>query len=269
MLDTGQWIVHSARVSDDSGSSVEEQTLSGGRLNAGRVSRVGNTVRRPRVPGSEVVEALLLHLERVGFDGSPRFLGVDDQGRQVLTFLEGDVVERPPWYDDDAANAGRLGQMCNWLHSLHEAAAGFDPDPASKPQRSLAVAGSVWTHGDAAYANAVFRGDRLVGFIDWEYAGPADALCDPAALLALQVRGPRPQANDPERRLNAARLALVSIGNGYGMSDRDMLRLPEVAARVVEDVVAFWRERGGADDDLAQLEWRARWFRDQGVQLIA
>jgi hypothetical protein len=30
------------------------------------------------------VAAYLLHLERVGFDGSPRFLGVDERGREVL-----------------------------------------------------------------------------------------------------------------------------------------------------------------------------------------
>lgn len=49
------------------------------------VVRVGNTVRRPRQAGSDLLEALLTHLERVGFDGAPRFLGIDARGRQALS----------------------------------------------------------------------------------------------------------------------------------------------------------------------------------------
>jgi hypothetical protein len=260
--------VRCASVSHEHEAGDVGHVLSGGRLNVGRVSRVGNTVRRPRLPGSDVVEALLLHLERVGFEGSPRFLGVDDEGRQVLTFVDGDVAERPAWFDDDELNARRLGEMCSWLRSLHEATAGFVPDADALPQRPLAIAGGVWTHGDPAYANSVYRDGQLVGLIDWEYAGPADALCDPAALLAMQVRGPRLGADDPERRLGAARRAFVSIVNGYGMTDADMSRLAQAASRVVEDTVDFWRARGGADGDLEQLEWRARWFAEHGAQLL-
>src|SRR5262249_59819480 len=53
------------------------------------VVRVGDTVRRPQNANSDYVHGLLLHLERCGFDGAPRYLGVDDRGREVLTFIEG------------------------------------------------------------------------------------------------------------------------------------------------------------------------------------
>jgi len=37
-------------------------------------------------------------LEREGFDGAPRAFGFDDQGREVLTYIEGEVARRgvPP-----------------------------------------------------------------------------------------------------------------------------------------------------------------------------
>jgi hypothetical protein len=38
-----------------------------------------------------MVHQLLLHLEKKGFAGSPRFLGLDEQGREILTFLEGET----------------------------------------------------------------------------------------------------------------------------------------------------------------------------------
>lgn len=62
----------------------------GGRQSSG-VVRVGDTVRRPLHRNSEFVHALLRHFEAVGFDGAPRLLGVDDQGREILTYVEGEV----------------------------------------------------------------------------------------------------------------------------------------------------------------------------------
>ena len=67
-----------------------EVPLAGGDVTAG-VVRVGETVRRPTGPHSPLVHAMLEHLERVGFAGAPRYLGQDDRGREMLTYIEGDV----------------------------------------------------------------------------------------------------------------------------------------------------------------------------------
>jgi hypothetical protein len=56
-----------------------------------RVVRVGQTVRRVSRPWSPAVHDLLRHLDREGFAGAPRALGFDDQGREVLTYIEGEV----------------------------------------------------------------------------------------------------------------------------------------------------------------------------------
>ncbi|MBI3972743.1 MAG: hypothetical protein HY332_15820 [Chloroflexi bacterium] len=79
-----------------------EEPLGGGMT---RPVRVGDTVRRAARPWTPAVRALLCHLESVGFDGAPRVLGVDEQGREVLTFIAGDVGWRPypeGIFDDDA-----------------------------------------------------------------------------------------------------------------------------------------------------------------------
>jgi hypothetical protein len=67
------------------------------------VVRVGDTVRRPHQPQSLAVATYLDHLERVGFAGAPRYLGRDDAGRDVLTFLPGDVPGDPAeaWAADE------------------------------------------------------------------------------------------------------------------------------------------------------------------------
>src|SRR5579862_4266753 len=68
-----------------------EIPLSGGNMSSG-VVRVGGTVRRPAGPWTPAVHALLTHLHDAGFDGAPRPLGLDEQGREVLTFIPGAVA---------------------------------------------------------------------------------------------------------------------------------------------------------------------------------
>jgi hypothetical protein len=65
----------------------KQRRLGGGTLTP--VVRVGDTVRRPTGRWSWAVHALLLHLEAVGFERAPRLLGIDDAGREVLSFLPG------------------------------------------------------------------------------------------------------------------------------------------------------------------------------------
>src|SRR4051794_18991589 len=64
-----------------------ELPLAGGAINTG-VVRVGDTVRRPH---NDVTREVLVHLERTGFDAAPRWLGVDGQGRDILTWIDGDT----------------------------------------------------------------------------------------------------------------------------------------------------------------------------------
>jgi hypothetical protein len=53
------------------------EVLEDGRMNRGSVFRIGERVIRPRSKGADAAEAMLLHLESVGFAGAPRFLGHD------------------------------------------------------------------------------------------------------------------------------------------------------------------------------------------------
>ena len=76
---------------DGGDAALHETALVGGDVNVGEnvVVRVGDTVRRPVGPHTAYAHALLRHFERVGFDGAPRVLGLDEQGREVLSYVEG------------------------------------------------------------------------------------------------------------------------------------------------------------------------------------
>jgi hypothetical protein len=61
------------------------------------VVRIGNTIRRPVRPWSDSVHHLLQYLEQVGFPYSPRFLGIDNDGREILSYIHGVVSTVRPW----------------------------------------------------------------------------------------------------------------------------------------------------------------------------
>ena len=170
-----------------------EKRLSGGRNS--EAMRVGSTVRRPAGTQTPGVQALLRHLEAVGFAGAPRALGIDDAGREALTYLEGSTVGDarpwPAWTHTDASlvAAGR------WLRDLHAASRSFVPPPGARwfGDHDNLRPGELIGHHDAAPYNAVWRpapnsldpGDGdLVGFIDWDLAGPAEPIWD-LAFMAL------------------------------------------------------------------------------------
>jgi aminoglycoside phosphotransferase (APT) family kinase protein len=125
------------------------------------------------------VHALLARLDSVGFAKAPRPLGLDDQGREVLTFLEGDTVgSSKPWPGWVHAEQ-TLDQVAQWLRSYHDAVAGFVP-----PAGAVWRAGDRWSpglivgHNDAAPYNAAWHDDTLVGFFDWDFAAPVTAAWD-------------------------------------------------------------------------------------------
>jgi aminoglycoside phosphotransferase len=194
-----------------------EVPLLGGTANRGQVHRVGDTVRRPLRSTSEATHALLRHLEEVGFDGAPRVLGVDDVGREVLSYVPGEAVTAPApeWGLTDAAlrSVGRL------LRRFHDAAAGFDPSPYpwSHPAPVPFDGGGI-AHNDPNLDNVVFRDGRATALIDFDLAGPGTAVWDVAAAARLwaPLRAPS-DTSDVRHGRELQRMRILV--DAYGLED--------------------------------------------------
>ncbi len=151
---------------------MAEERLEGGYV--GGAVRVGDTVRRSAGPWTPAVHALLAHLAGKGFAGAPRPLGLDEQGREVLTFLEGETVgnrkPRPAWVHAEDT----LDQVARWMRGYHQAVADFVPPPGAVWRGGGAWSpGLIIAHNDAAAYNAAWHQGKLTGFFDWDFAGPA------------------------------------------------------------------------------------------------
>ncbi len=159
--------------------NTDEQALAGGLGSGGAVVRVGDTVRRPWRAHTPAVHALLDHLAKAGFDGAPRVVGQDERGREVLTWIEGDVAVPP--FPAWAASDELLVSVAELQAALHRAAGTFvAPSDACWDRANLPAppAGAIVCHNDLCVENVVVRRGRAAGFIDFDFAAPNDPLVD-------------------------------------------------------------------------------------------
>ncbi|MGC5165212.1 phosphotransferase [Luteimicrobium sp. DT211] len=212
-----------------------EEHLPGG--NTTPVLRIGDTVRRAAGPWTTTIQSYLRHLRAAGMRGIPEPFGVDDRGREIVSYLEGDVPhDGPAWL----WSAEVLDDAVLFLRRLHDASEGF---VASSPGWRLPVHEPVEVvcHNDVAPYNMVFRGGRMVGLIDFDTASPGPRVWDLAYLayrLAPFVEDAGWSGDDAERSARLNRIVQV-----YGwdpITPTDVLRT--MVARL-EELAAFTEDR--------------------------
>ncbi len=203
--------------------SEREVPLPGGMANRGQVVRIGDTVRRPPRATGSATHALLLHLADVGFTGAPRFLGVDDQGREVLSYVPGTAITPP--YPAWALTDEALVSVATLLREYHRAVADFDPTPhVWPPSPTPPFAGDLVSHNDPNLDNVVFRDGRAVALIDFDLASPGSRVWDVACAARLWAPlRPERYIDDARRGRAIARFRLFV--DSYGLADVDRGRL--------------------------------------------
>lgn len=219
----------------------DEIPLHGGRVTPG-VVRIDDTVRRPPTLNSDFVRRLLQHLAARGFGAAPSWLGTDEQGRDVLTFLDGSVPRELEFHSDETL----LRQAASLIRRFHEASAALVATPAA-----AAVGIEVICHNDLSPCNFVFSGGAPFAIIDFDAAAPGSRAHDLAyaAWLWLDLGSPDVSAAEQRRRL-------ALFLTAYGMTDRQLV----VAAVLTRQAILVERVRRLGDEAMADwaagcLEW--------------
>ena len=220
--------------------SDAEIPLQGGRTTAA-VVRVGQTVRRPPRLTAEFVHVLLEHLAAVGFDGAPRFLGTDDKGRDILSYIEGEVPADLRWHKDEV-----LVAAAQLIRKFHDATVGLLGHQTGTPRRLEVVC-----HNDLSPCNSVFRDGFPVALIDFDTAAPGTRLMDLgyAAWLWLDLGDPdiAPASASQEQR-RRLQLFIAAYGD-------------EISVSSIKEAIVYRQHLVAAEGEYTARTAMARWAR--------
>jgi aminoglycoside phosphotransferase (APT) family kinase protein len=243
-----------------------EIPLAGGDVTEG-VVRVGDTVRRPVGPHSPLVHALLTHLESVGFEGAPRFLGIDGSGREVLSYIDGEVAgrPRPPWFADET----RLASIGRLVRAYDDAAASFTPPPgvplAMAPAEPAGIPAApayppeLVGHVDITPENVIFRNGRAYALIDFDLAKLATRAEEMFNAMLWWAPLSDPRDVDPLLRdVDVPRRARI-LADEYGLSGTDRERIMEVGTLRTRRAWYLMKQRAETQGG----GWQRMW--DEGV----
>ncbi len=224
------------------------------------VWRVGATVRRQPRPSTATVHAFLRHLRRSGIDFVPEPLGYDSQGREVLSFVEGEVPDEPlpdaAWSEEVLAALGAL------VRRLHDAAEGWEPPPGatwgSIPGQDGVDVPALFdhpelvAHQDYCPGNVVFRRGLPAALIDFDLARPTSRVADCVNAMYWWVPLIDPDDRRPAARdLDAGRRLRV-FADAYGMSPAQRSEVVAVAVQRARNTTVTMAAAAAADPVFAR-----------------
>lgn len=252
-----------------------EEPMRGAGLSDRGLVRVGDTVRRPAGPWTASVQHLLGALSGDGFDLAPEPLGVDEQGREMLRYVEGRDAGWPLLPEirgtDGAERLGRLAARLRTALARYRC----PPDARWHFAAGAPEPGHALQHGDLGPWNLLWgRTNEVVGVLDWDFAGPGDPWYDTGYLAWFVV----PLMDDeraygrgfPEPPDRPSRLRAFAAGTGIDVAElvRVVLRAQEESARRIVERGSgsgdgVWKtllDRGVPESSLADREWTATTF---------
>lgn len=195
-----------------------KEELLGGTMN--RVVKIGETVHR-QIKGGSMLHAYLKYLEQADMTGVPRFLGIDAQGREILSYVHGKTAGADYDFGHPCLHSEQaICDMARFMRKLHDVSTGFLP---------TAINGG-WTnpffpcekyeticHGDAAIWNFALVDDRIAGVFDFDQACPGTRAWDLTITLFSAVL-PSCYEYDPSIHADDTRRRIQLFFDAYGMA---------------------------------------------------
>jgi hypothetical protein len=247
--------------------SAPEEPLHGGNMNT--VVRIGDVVVRSGGPWTPTIHRLLDHVRNRGVTWVPEPLGIDELGRERLSFRPGLVPSYPlprwVWAEAILVDAARR------LRQLHDATLDFQMEAAIWRIPSHETI-EVICHNDFAPYNFVCNEGHIDGVIDFDVASPGPRIWD-VAYLAYRLCPLASAANrdatidgepfpvvEQERRL---RRLIAAYGAGF--LPREVIQT--AVSRLVE--LAVFTDEQARAQSLPDLSEHARLYRADAAELRA
>ncbi|MGZ0710914.1 phosphotransferase (plasmid) [Coraliomargarita sp. W4R53] len=231
-----------------------ETNLVGGNMQT--VVRVDDTVRRVAGEWTPAVHKLLNVLAAAKVDEAPKVLGIDDQSREVLTFIDGsalaDAAPDVLWAESILTAAAKL------LRRMHDASVPLVSDKDAIWRSKRREPAEVICHNDFAPYNLIVQEDVLSGVIDFDFASPGSRLWD-LAYLAYRIIPFAEDAAGADGLNRSQRLAKLIAAYGKPFATNDLVA---TAALRLDDLQAFTLDRVAQTGRRDFLEHAAMYQRD-------
>jgi Ser/Thr protein kinase RdoA (MazF antagonist) len=189
-------------------------------------------------------------------------LGTDEQGREVLSFVPGDVPAEPlpAWCAGEEVLAG----LARLLRRLHDAAEGWEPPPGAiwgtlpGARVPLPQAPELVGHADYCPGNVVFRLGLPAALIDFDLAKPTTRLAEIANALRYWAPLRDPVDRPPAfRELDVARRVGV-FADAYGLDPARRAGLVPLLVERSRGSLA-WAETAASADPVFRGFWENGW----------
>lgn len=259
----------------------DEVTLVGG--NVSKVTTDGEIIYKDMKAQSKTVHRLLQHLESKKIDFCPRFLGIDDKGREKLSYVQGLTLEDYPDCKEIGDKKEVVRKAAKLLKVFHDATADFEYN--SSDQWFLEYQGDlpkeVICHNDFAPYNVTFENHMPVGIIDFDTACPAPRVWDIAYAvyrfipLSSEVYDPEYKVyrqydkdKDAAERKGLLREFLDAYGTVFSIEEQIILRL-EALVKLFDsecekgnEAFICMKEEGHKDFYINEIEFIKKNFSD-------
>jgi len=158
---------------------MADEIILGGTMN--HVVKIGETVRR-KFKGHPALHEYLRYLEKEGMRGVPRFIGIDDRGMEILSYVRGETAESGLGFDHECMRSDEaVCDIARFLRKLHDVSAGFLPEAVRRgwtnPLQPIEICETI-CHGDAAIWNFAFTDEKISGMFDFDQACPGTRVWD-------------------------------------------------------------------------------------------
>ncbi|MFG2004801.1 phosphotransferase enzyme family protein [Spirillospora sp. NPDC048911] len=229
------------------------------------IVRVADTVRRPVRPFTATIQAYLAHLHQAGFSAAPRPLGFDEQGREVLSFVPGEVPREP--LPPEATGDEVLIALARLIRRLHDAAQGWTPPqdavwatpPGTAGIPFVDTGAELVSHRDYCPGNVVFRNGLPAALIDFDLARPTTRIYDIANALYWWAPLAHPKDRTPALTDADIPHRAAVFADAYEMTHQQRHELVPLATRMIQ---RFHRTSRAA----AALDPVFRRFWEEGVK---